>query len=487
MKAEFPTRVMLESTGYMDPFVMMTAKDLEEFRSDLETGFNPSVPRRVVAAIGPILAAAVESLLDRDQLRASLADDEADDARRSIIRCVTAAQLQEGESTTGRKIVRSVIDLAYEDEDPPANELLSLLKSAADELHAISALTALFFRLPSVVAPPFTDESSHGQSCGWFECEAATDDGSIGLFGPRAERQRPEWNSIFLDTVATLKAHDPDRAMSYRLAVFTGATPNDLAELLGRPVPFVRDEIDAASAFVLERIRAPNKGALLKSSVAKFVSPPNSLKSAPAVPVLQVSGLVELGLMENQPGQRSTVILRDFPDDPRKNVVFEEFAAKYGPRIHSLCRSRGIQDADSEDLTATVLLRFLERNTFKDFIFEDKDKVDRWLRKTVNNAVVCFFRERNRKPDAWSLGNPDAQASLERVATEMAEDLSSAYQRDRAIVQTARIHVEERVDPKTWHAFRLLMDEQLPVSEVEKQTSMTDTTIRTIRSRLLRM
>jgi hypothetical protein len=261
MNAFSSTRVTLGSPGYMDPSEMMTANELQDFREDLETGFNPSVPRRVVA-IGPILAAAVESLLDRDRVRASLADDEADHARRSAIRCVADAQLKEEESTTGRRIVRSVIDLAYEDEDPPADELRRLLKSAADELVLISALFGFHSRLISHWAALSNEASQQVQSDRRIECEHATDDGSIALFSPRAESQRPKWNGIFLDAVATLQTHDPDRAMSYRLAVFTGATPNDLAELLTRPLCSVRAEIDEAHAFVLGRIREATKLAI---------------------------------------------------------------------------------------------------------------------------------------------------------------------------------------------------------------------------------
>jgi RNA polymerase sigma factor (sigma-70 family) len=191
--------------------------------------------------------------------------------------------------------------------------------------------------------------------------------------------------------------------------------------------------------------------------------------------------------MESQSGQRSTVILREFLDDPKNKALFGEFAAKYGPRIHRRCRSLGIQDVDSEDLAATILLRFFERDTFKDFVFEGKEKFDRWLKKSVKNVVLDFVRDRGRKPDAWSIGNADAQASLERVANEMAEDLSSAYEDNRAIVQTARMHVEKRVDPKTWQVFRMLVDEQLSVAKVEKQTGMTDINIWKIRSRVLRM
>jgi RNA polymerase sigma factor (sigma-70 family) len=191
--------------------------------------------------------------------------------------------------------------------------------------------------------------------------------------------------------------------------------------------------------------------------------------------------------MESQPGQRSTIVLREFLDNPKNKAIFGEFAGKYGPRIQTWCRSLGIQDVDSEDLAATILLRFFERDTFKDFIFEGKEKFDRWLRKTVKNAVLDFVRAQGRKPDTWSLGDLDAQASLEQVANEMADDLSSADEHDRASVEAARTRVEERVGQKTWQIFRMLMDEQRQVPEVAKLMSVTDFNVWKIRSRVLRM
>ena len=191
--------------------------------------------------------------------------------------------------------------------------------------------------------------------------------------------------------------------------------------------------------------------------------------------------------MESRAEQRSTIILREFLDDPQNKVVFGDFAAKYGPRIQSRCRAFGMQEADSEDLSSAILLRFFERDTFKDFIFEGKEKFDRWLKKTVRNAVLDFVRDRGRKPDAWSVGNPDAQSSLDQVADEMAADLSSAYEREEALVPIARACVEKRVEPKTWKVFQMLVDQQLSVAEVAEQMDMTDFNVWKIRSRVLRM
>jgi DNA-directed RNA polymerase specialized sigma24 family protein len=191
--------------------------------------------------------------------------------------------------------------------------------------------------------------------------------------------------------------------------------------------------------------------------------------------------------MTSEPGQTSTVILQEFLDDPKNKVLFGEFAGKYGPRIRSRCRSLGIQDMDSDDLAAAILLRFFERDTFKDFMFQGKEKFDRWLKTTVKHAVFSFKRDRGRQPDAWSVGDSDAQGSLQKVADEVADDLSSACERERQLVLEARRRVQARVEPKTWQVFCLLVDEQLPVAEVTMRTGLSDFNVWKIRSRVLRL
>lgn len=190
--------------------------------------------------------------------------------------------------------------------------------------------------------------------------------------------------------------------------------------------------------------------------------------------------------MESPENQRSTVILRDFLADPKNHKTFGRFAAKYQPWLKRCCERRGLQDADAEDLTAAILLRFFERDVFQDFVFQTKEKFYHWLDTVVKHGVLTFLRDRGRKPDAWSVGNADVQESLKQVTRAMLRDLESICEEDRARLRTARVRIEEHVHEKTRQAFRMLTDEGRTVDEVVQALDMTPLAVWKVRSRMLR-
>lgn len=185
--------------------------------------------------------------------------------------------------------------------------------------------------------------------------------------------------------------------------------------------------------------------------------------------------------------QRSTVILQEFLRDPGNTEAFGKFAAKYQPRIKRCCLARGLQDADAEDLAASLLLRFFERDVFADFVFQSKEKFYAWLRTVVTRSVLTFLRDRGRNPEAWSVGNPDAQESLDQVAREMVPELCSVLEEEQAQVERARAAVEGRVEEKTRQAFRMLVDDGRSADEVAQALGMTKFAVWQARCRVLRM
>ncbi len=57
--------------------------------------------------------------------------------------------------------------------------------------------------------------------------------------------------------------------------------------------------------------------------------------------------------MSDSPGTRPSLLVRI--RDPGDREAWRQFVALYAPLIHSLCRQRGLQDADAADLTQEVL------------------------------------------------------------------------------------------------------------------------------------
>ncbi len=192
--------------------------------------------------------------------------------------------------------------------------------------------------------------------------------------------------------------------------------------------------------------------------------------------------------MDSQQSLRSTIILRDFLAAPHNQEAFGRFASKYRPRIKDRCSNRwGLQDADADDLTSALLLKFFERDVFREFVFQSKEQFNGWLNTVVRNAVLTFLRDRGRKPDAWSVGNPDAQDSLEHVISDLGRDLEAVCAEDLQLVQRARDAVRGRVEGDTWQAFCLQADEGKSAEEVGQQLGKSNYAVWKAHSRVMRL
>jgi RNA polymerase sigma-70 factor (ECF subfamily) len=185
--------------------------------------------------------------------------------------------------------------------------------------------------------------------------------------------------------------------------------------------------------------------------------------------------------------QRSTVILQAFLANPQNHEAFGRFAAKFQPRIKNCCLARGLQDADADDLTASLLLGFFERDVFTGLVFERKESFYAWIRIVAARAVYTFLRNRARKPGNWAAGGDAAERALDQLPQAMADDLSSICDEERALAQEARTRVEARLEEQTRQAFRKLVDEGLSTDEVCQALGMTKFAVWKARSRVLGM
>ncbi len=191
--------------------------------------------------------------------------------------------------------------------------------------------------------------------------------------------------------------------------------------------------------------------------------------------------------METGDGLRSTAILLRVLSAPESDDAFREFTKKYLPRMKASCLRLAIQDADADDICAAVLLRFHEKREFKKFAFESKERFNRWLNTVVRNAVFSFVRDRGRRPDAWSVGDSGAQESLESVAAQVVDDLSTFCENDFAMGAKAKAIVRERVDSKTMRAFEMLFYEERRGADVAAELEMSLTAVWKARSRVAKM
>lgn len=160
------------------------------------------------------------------------------------------------------------------------------------------------------------------------------------------------------------------------------------------------------------------------------------------------------------------------------------FVDHYTPMIHAWCRAWGLQEADANDLTQEVLLRFYKES--KTFVYQpEKGRFRGWLKTVTDNACRDFLKRRQRTGQ----GSGDSKVDELLANVEAREDLIDrlAKQYDLELREEAKARVRLRVEPKTWEVFRLLLEEGRAATEVAQELHMAVTAIQMAKSRLLKM
>ena len=65
--------------------------------------------------------------------------------------------------------------------------------------------------------------------------------------------------------------------------------------------------------------------------------------------------------MTDSPLSTRTSLLLRLRQAPPDQEAWAEFVDRYGPQIHGWCRRWGLQEADAQDVTQTVLLRLASK------------------------------------------------------------------------------------------------------------------------------
>lgn len=157
--------------------------------------------------------------------------------------------------------------------------------------------------------------------------------------------------------------------------------------------------------------------------------------------------------------------LRQLPADPG---AWQEFVDCYGPKIYRWCRHGGLQEADAEDLTQTILLKLLR--VMQTFEYDSSQRFRSWLRAVVHNAWHDLLRALQRaRVETGTAGQGDRLDTFE-ARDDLVIRLEAAY--DRELLELAAGRVRLRISPVTWDAYRLTAIESQPVGTVAVQLKM---------------
>jgi RNA polymerase sigma-70 factor (ECF subfamily) len=90
----------------------------------------------------------------------------------------------------------------------------------------------------------------------------------------------------------------------------------------------------------------------------------------------------------------SISLLARLKQTPADQVAWAEFVERYGPRIQGWCRQWGLQEADAQDVTQTVLLKML--GAMQTFQYDPTQKFRGWLKTITHHAWQDLERGRRR-------------------------------------------------------------------------------------------
>jgi RNA polymerase sigma-70 factor (ECF subfamily) len=157
--------------------------------------------------------------------------------------------------------------------------------------------------------------------------------------------------------------------------------------------------------------------------------------------------------------------LRQAPPDQK---AWAEFVNRYGPRIYAWCRRWGLQEADAQDVTQTVLLQLASK--LRTFTYDPAQRFRGWLKTLTHHAWSDFLA--SCRPGVK--GNGDSGLHLLLDNLEARDELTRRLQEsfDQEMLELATTRVRARVEERTWEAYRLTTQEGLSGAEAAARLGM---------------
>lgn len=174
----------------------------------------------------------------------------------------------------------------------------------------------------------------------------------------------------------------------------------------------------------------------------------------------------------------STTLLRRLRRAPTDEAAWSAFVERYGRLVYHWCRQWGLQEADAEDVTQTVLLELSRQ--MRTFEYDRQGSFRGWLRTVAQRSWGRFLEARRRG------GVTGVEPVLDVAA---GEDLLQQLEKEseQELLELAMRRVRARVQPHTWEAFRLLALEQQSGAAVAQELGMKVGAVFVARSKVQKM
>ena len=188
--------------------------------------------------------------------------------------------------------------------------------------------------------------------------------------------------------------------------------------------------------------------------------------------------------MTDQSAMRTSMsLLGRLREDAEDKRAWGEFLNRYGPLIYRWCSKWKLQDADAQDVTQTVLMKLAEK--MRTFQYDPARSFRAYL-KTLTHYAWCDFLEARKRGGSGS-GDSLVLEVLQNIEArdDLVEHLNAQF--DQEILEEAMARVQERVEPRTWQAFRLTALDGLSGADAATQLQMKVATVFKARSKVQQM
>ncbi len=188
-------------------------------------------------------------------------------------------------------------------------------------------------------------------------------------------------------------------------------------------------------------------------------------------------------MSEANSSRTSVTLLGRLRLDAGDQAAWNDFVARYEPKILLWCRGWGLQESDARDVAQDVLLK-LHRLLAK-FAYDPSRSFRGWLRTLTHHAWRDLVDDRRRK--GMGSGDTAMQEFFQNVAAgdTLVEHLEEEYRSE--LLDQAMELVRARVEPRTWDAFRLTTFEGCSGATVADRLEMKITRVYTAKSEVKRM
>ena len=184
--------------------------------------------------------------------------------------------------------------------------------------------------------------------------------------------------------------------------------------------------------------------------------------------------------MTEFPETRDSLLVR--VRSPNNREAWDQFVQIYRPIIYRLARSRGLQDADAQDLAQQVLVSVASAiGTWEKS--DEKVRFRHWLRRVARNAIVNAL---SRRPQDLAVGGSSAQSLLADQQCDTpnsVNEIEMEYRRELYLQAAQRVRVD--VEPDTWRAFELTLIEGKSMDEAALMLNKSIGAIYVARSRMM--